>query len=75
LHFAHIVPPQSLSDSSWLRVLSMQVGAWQALLVHTLLKQSTGSTHACPVGHPPQLRPQSTALSVPFCTPSVQVGG
>ena len=45
------------------------------LPVHTPLWQSVGAEHESPVAQLlPQLPPQSISVSVPFCTPSLQVG-
>jgi hypothetical protein len=52
----------------------VQVG-WQMPPEHPPIAQSVPRKHASPVAHPGQLPPpQSRAVSLPFLTPSVQVG-
>jgi hypothetical protein len=61
------LPPQSTSLSAPFCTPSPQVGAWQALAVHTPLAQSAGIEHLAAVLH-------LMSVSVPFRTPSVHVG-
>jgi hypothetical protein len=64
------LPPQSMYVSFWFCTLSLHVGAWHVTL-QTLLVQSVPARHVSPlaqVGH--DAPPQSTAVSVPFFTPS-----
>jgi len=69
------IPPQSTSVSFWFLVLSLQVAAWQMLVVHTLLVQSVPAEQPLPVPHPlHMLPPQSVSVSTPFFTVSLQVG-
>jgi hypothetical protein len=49
-------------------------GAAQAPAVHTPLAQSPTLEQVCPVVHLVQPPPQSVSLSVPFLTPSPQLG-
>jgi hypothetical protein len=54
----------------------MSVGARQIPFTHTSFAQSAGTRHVSPVGHPAQTGPpQSTSVSPPFLTPSMQLGG
>ena len=71
-------PPQSTSVSEPFFTPSVALGAEQRPLVQTSLVQSVFTTHFKPVpqasalvGAPP---PQSTSVSVPFCTESEDVG-
>jgi hypothetical protein len=67
--------PQSTSASEPLRTVSVQLGAWQTLPVHTLLPQSVPAPQPWPGTHLfGQPDPQSTSDSVPFFTVSVHVG-
>jgi hypothetical protein len=66
-----VAPPQSLSDSPWFCTLSLQVGAWQVTL-QTRLVQSAAMLHVLPLLQGAQLPPQSTSVSVPFLTRSLQ---
>jgi hypothetical protein len=43
-------------------------------MLHRPEEQSALAAHALPVEHLGQLPPQSTSLSLPFFTPSVQLG-
>jgi len=43
-------------------------------LVQTLLEQSAPVLHVAPEPHGVQTPPQSTSLSLPFLTPSLQAG-
>jgi hypothetical protein len=76
-HLAHVPPPQSTSVSAPFFTTSAHVGAWHLSgePVHTPLWQSPATAHVLPVVHfehvPP---PQSTSVSAPFLTTSVQVG-
>jgi hypothetical protein len=80
--FAHLVlqlPPQSTSVSKPFCTPSRQLGAWQIPDTHTPLWQSVGTPHFCEVGHflPSETQvvpPQSWSVSLPFFTPSEQVG-
>jgi hypothetical protein len=80
-HFGQADPPQSISDSLPLSVKSPQVGSAHFDLVQTPLRQSVPTTHAKVSLHfveqlAPTLAtpPQSTAVSVPFFTPSGHFG-
>src|SRR4051812_2405592 len=74
-------PPQSTSLSLALRTPSLQLAAWQhesrpapqPPVPQTPLWQSPGSLQPRAVGQLAQLPPQSTSLSSPFFTPSVQL--
>jgi len=80
-HFGQTLPPQSTSVSLPFLVKSVQLGVAQTELVQTLLVQSEptlqaapaahGVAHVAPVAATP---PQSTAVSVPFLTPSGHFG-
>jgi hypothetical protein len=75
-HFAQD-PPQSMSASLPLRTLSLQVAVWQMPPVHTPVVQSPAAPHFLPSPHfrvAAQDPPQSVSLSVPFFTPSEQLG-
>jgi hypothetical protein len=66
-----------MSVSVPLRTLSPQVAVWQVPPVHTPLEQSAAPAHFLPSAHVlagAQLPPQSTSVSVPFFTVSVQEG-
>ena len=69
------VPPQSTADSVPFLMLSAHVAAWQTPPAQFRLVQSAVTTQLAPaphpVGHGP---PQSTPVSVPSCSPSVQLG-
>jgi hypothetical protein len=73
-------PPQSIPLSAPLRTPSLQVGSAQVLETHTPLLQSPAPPQPCPVAHrcggvrSAQGPPQSTAVSLPFRTWSVQAG-
>jgi hypothetical protein len=70
-------PPQSTSDSLPFLMLSLQVAVWQTPPVHTPLVQSPADAHFWPSAHlrvAAQAPPQSVSLSVPFFTPSEQLG-
>jgi hypothetical protein len=75
-HLPQVAPPQSMSVSVPFFTLSPHVGAWHLSgePVHTPLWQSEPATQMPLVGHfghaPP---PQSTSVSVPFFTVSVQL--
>src|SRR4051794_17518007 len=76
-HLGQDPPPQSVSVSVPFLTPSPQVGVWQTLPVHTPLAQSLSPEHAFPLphffagAHDP---PQSVSVSVPFLTPSPQLG-
>lgn len=73
-HFGQVLP-QSTPVSVPFSTVSVQVGAWQILPVHTLLTQSLPVLHDFPFPHLEQVAPpQSMADSEPFLTLSVQVG-
>ena len=75
-HFGQVPPPQSGAVSVPFWTASEQVGAAQALgePLHTLLWQSLACVQVSPVPHAVQSRPpQSMAVSLPFCAPSVQL--
>jgi hypothetical protein len=78
-HFATQPPPQSLSDSEPFLTPSKHVGVWHTPppAGHTSLVQSVPTAQATPLSHREQavVPPQSTALSPPFFTPSVQEAG
>ena len=76
---AHLpqLPPQSMSVSVPFFTPSEQVAPWHlsGAPEHTPLWQSPATAHVAPVAHLPQLAPpQSTSVSVPFLTTSVQLG-
>jgi len=54
---------------------SSQVGAWQIIAPQTLLSQSESTRHSSPSGHGGHDPPQSMSVSLPFFSPSKQVGG
>jgi hypothetical protein len=67
-------PPQSVSLSPWLRVPSEQVGVVQCLVPsHRRLVQSEPCWHFRPGSQSKQEPPQSTSVSLPSCTPSLQL--
>jgi hypothetical protein len=72
------LPPQSRSVSLPFSIPSVQLGARQiggtAAVSQLALTQSPSSTHSPASGQGPQVSPQSTSVSVPFCTLSVQLG-
>jgi hypothetical protein len=70
----HAVPPQSGADSWPFLTPSVQLAAWHTLLVHTRLAQSPGTLHAPPGPHAGHVPPQSTLVSEPLRTPSLQAG-
>jgi hypothetical protein len=53
---------------------SEQDGAWQTPALQTSLAQSAPERQPWPAMQPGQLSPQSTADSLPFRTPSEQLG-
>ncbi len=75
-HFGQVPPPQSTSVSLAFWTPSMQVGAAQVPVVQTLSMQSEPTEHFLPSAQrsqgmvPPP--PQSTSVSWPSSTPSVQ---
>ena len=75
-HFAHTAPPQSMDDSSWLRIESALVGARHRFASpQLLLTQSLARTHVPPVMQDTQMiPPQSMSVSSWFTSPSAQVG-
>jgi hypothetical protein len=69
--------PQSVSVSVWSFTPSVHVGARHVPAVHTPLWQSPPTVHVLVLshrGHRSDVPPQSTAVSSPFFTPSLQVG-
>jgi hypothetical protein len=54
--------------------LSVHFGDWHVPLVHTLLWQSVARVQGLPLWHGEQVPPQSTPVSEPFFTPSLQPG-
>ncbi len=66
-------PPQSTSVSAPFSTLSLQVGAWHTLFVHTADWQSAPMMQPSPSAQPGQTPPQSTSVSSWFSIPSVQV--
>jgi hypothetical protein len=76
-HLEQLAPPQSTSVSVPFFTVSMHVGAWHTfgLPEQTPLWQSVLTLQKPPTGHlahvPP---PQSTSVSAPFLTTSVQLG-
>jgi len=70
-------PPQSTSVSVPFWVPSLQLVAWQAPVMQSFEMQSVLSTHFLFASHALHmlvgLPPQSTSVSRPFWTPSVQV--
>src|SRR5687767_8294849 len=66
-------PPQSVSVSEPFFSPSLHE-APHTLFVHTPLTQSEPIPQARPLAHLPHAPPQSTSLSVPFLTMSMQVG-
>jgi hypothetical protein len=54
--------------------VSVHLGTWQVPPEQTPLVQSAGTAQAFPSLHGVQLPPQSTSVSVPFLTVSVQLG-
>jgi hypothetical protein len=76
-HFGQVGPPQSTSVSLPFLIPSMQVAvaAAQTPELQLLLLQSALTRQALPFAHfEVQLPPQSTSVSSPFFTVSVQVG-
>ena len=76
-HLPHVAPPQSTSVSLPFFTPSEQLAPWHVSGVpeHTPLWQSEPALHVLPAAHLPQLAPpQSTSVSVPFLTKSVQLG-
>ena len=72
------VPPQSTSVSVPFGVESVQVGSLQVLVglpVQTLLRQSPATEQSLSLAQSGQLPPQLTSVSLPFFTPSEQLGG
>jgi hypothetical protein len=70
-----VEPPQSTAVSDPFFTVSLHVGAWHTLDVHTPLWQSPATAHVEPEPHLGQVEPpQSTAVSDPFFTVSVQLG-
>jgi len=75
-------PPQSTSLSLAFATASLQVGAWQHCskpgaqppALHTPLWQSAPAPQPWPGAQSGQAPPQSTSTSLPFFTPSVQLG-
>ena len=75
-HFLVQVAPQSTVGSLPFFTPSLQVGAWQRWVVarHTRLVQSPGSAQPLLSAQGLlQLDPQSTSVSLPFFTPSLQL--
>jgi hypothetical protein len=76
-HFGHVVPPQSTSVSVPLTMPSLHAAAWQTLLEQSPLAgvtQSPFTEQPAPTAHfVVHVPPQSTAVSVPFSTLSLQV--
>jgi hypothetical protein len=69
-----VEPPQSMPDSPWFETASLQVGARQRPPMHTLLTQSVPLLQVWLSSHfVLQLPPQSTSVSLPFLTESLQV--
>lgn len=74
----HVSPPQSTSVSPPFLTLSGQPGAWHFFGVpeHTPLEQSLAAAHCSP--EPQRAHrlapPQSTSVSTPFFTTSLQLG-
>jgi hypothetical protein len=77
-HLAQVLPPQSTSVSVPFFTVSGQAGAWHFFgsPAHTLLEQSPASAHDSPVAQRVQrlAPPQSTSVSTPFLTTSLQLG-
>jgi hypothetical protein len=73
-------PPQSTSVSVLFFTMSAQFAAAHTPFTQTPFTQSAATPHAWPSGHflfagePAHEPPQSTAVSLPFFTPSPQVG-
>ena len=77
-HFLAQVAPQSTVGSLPFLTPSVQLGAWQRWVVagHTWLVQSFGSRQPrLSAQGLLQLDPQSTSVSLPFFTPSLQLVG
>jgi hypothetical protein len=69
------LPPQSMSVSLPFLMASLQLAATHLPFVHFPLLGSTQSAlvlHSLFTAQPPQLPPQSTSVSLPFWTPSLQ---
>jgi hypothetical protein len=73
-HAAHVPPPQSTPVSAAFFTPSAQLAGWQMFPVHTPLWQSAAVPQPALDGHAAQLPPQSTSVSDPFATPSLQDG-
>src|SRR5689334_13093146 len=74
VHGEQFAPPQSLSVSLPFCVISVHVGTWQTLPVHTPLTQSDPNAHFLPLSQDGHLGPpQSLSVSYPFCTKSMQL--
>src|SRR5687767_13900555 len=68
-------PPQSTCVSEPLLTPSVHVGGWQLPRLHTVLTQSVTVLHAAPTSHGGHSSPpQSRSDSLPFCSPSVELG-
>ena len=79
VHAGHAPPPQSGDDSLPFWTLSLQVGSAQTLAgaAQYPLAQSSARAHDLPIAHfaPVHAPPQSTSVSVPFFTRSLQSAG
>src|SRR5260221_533662 len=77
-HAGHVPPPQSTSVSLPFFMPSVQLGAgmgWQTPPLQKFEPQSPLPVHLPPLPHFPHAHPpQSTSVSMPFFTPSEQVG-
>src|SRR5215510_1428488 len=74
-HFAHDVPPQSMSLSSPFLTESLQVAATHTEPTHELDRQSAPALQPLVSPHAGQAPPQSTSVSLPFLRPSSHSAG